>query len=159
MESDILINAINTFISKVQEILNNAKSELQSSSVELFIQHKLGGLNGFMDSYKQLYLDTNTNGRKKLEKKWSRLCRKEGVMESINALLQCEEDVDKFLEDIDQSLTVTSGMETAALQVNDIFPSNIDVVDIKSGTEKKFYSLLSLSHCNHFIVVLLRHFA
>ena len=159
MESDVLNRAIRNFVLSVEKLLQDAKEAVEKTSVDIFINSKLGILNGLMQFYKQLYLDTGCSERKKLEKKWSRICTKDGVMESIESLLQCEDSVDKFLEGIDERLS-TGSSSTSHVCVDDRFPSDIQVLDMNSQTTQSFASLLSSkANCQNFIVVLLRHFA
>jgi len=172
-----LLTSLDKFITegkKHKEKAENDFKEDQDAILESFRQYGtkyprplVGSLMGL---YKQVFVDMQVFHREDLDKLFQDPKHDEKTRNKIKEFINFEESVDEFFGRVNSILHEISGEVTSQMvQVNDNFPTNLEVEDVRSSTKYKTDASLFLTDdvtkgcisndIKHCIVVLLRHFS
>jgi len=162
-----LSTSLDNFLAKASQGLKKFEDGFKNSpSPTVFMQK--GGLEilkwSVIPAYKQLYLDLKVFERKDLDELLKNP-QDEQSKKSVQEFIKFEDSVNELLVQIDAKIDQSSNVEgSKALQVGDIFPSDLELKEVTTKKTYKtdsslFFKSVDGEFIKHCIVVLMRKYS
>ena len=163
MSADVVASQVSSLAGKVSQVLTTCRTSRQAcGDLERYLD--VGNPTGvkqifqIMPAYAEAMSNVGVTKKKDFEALWRSKFANAEVRDSVEDLLQVQDEVEEFLRELEVELAKadTSERRGGALHTGNVFPADLVVTDVASESEVALGETWSTS--GHTLYVFMRHF-
>lgn len=132
------LDAIETLSALLNSLLEQAKENVKES-LENFVGDKVRSLGQAIGGYFDCLNTFNVTKRSELQLMWKTCYQNKDIRESVDNLLEVEEDWDDFLKVVDEKLGGGGVTDGRTVTVGSVAPLKIPLVNIDTGRYRNYF--------------------